>query len=197
MSWNDTRRCRQRQRGAGLRSRERECYAPPGARWPFALASAGRPRAESAVFAGEPRRSPDVSHLQEGAIVVTRERFARGMTVQQYIDQMSMNKERLLAAVASTTIGPADARILERDGATRRVLVITEDWCGAAIASLPFVIKLVEPRPDIETRIFLRDENPDLMDQFLKNGVYRSIPVFVFFDEEMHELARYIERRPA
>ena len=129
--------------------------------------------------------------------MVTKERFAQGMTVQQYIDQMSMNKERLLAALASTTIGPGEARVLDRDGAARRVLVITEDWCGAAIASLPFVIKLVEQRPDVETRIFLRDENPDLMDQFLKNGVYRSIPVFVVFDEQMNELARFIERRPA
>jgi len=45
-------------------------------------------------------------------------------------------------------------------------------------------------------RIFLRDENPDLMDQFLKNGLYRSIPVFAFFDEHMNEVARFIERRP-
>ncbi len=37
----------------------------------------------------------------------------------------------------------------------------------------------------------------DLMDQFLKNGLYRSIPVFVFLDEDMNELARFIERRPA
>jgi len=47
------------------------------------------------------------------------------------------------------------------------------------------------------TRIFLRDENPDLMDQFLKGGVYRSIPVIAFFDEHMNELARFIERRPS
>jgi hypothetical protein len=35
------------------------------------------------------------------------------------------------------------------------------------------------------------------MDQFLKDGRYRSIPVFVFLDEDMQELARFIERRPA
>ncbi len=46
-------------------------------------------------------------------------------------------------------------------------------------------------------RIFLRDANPDLMDQYLKNGLYRSIPVFVFFDEDMNELARFIEQRPS
>jgi hypothetical protein len=133
----------------------------------------------------------------EEAIVVTKERFGQGMTVAEYIAQMSMNKARLLAALDSTALAPRDAQVLERFAATRRILVITEDWCGAAIASLPFVIKLAETVPTIETRIFLRDENADLMDQFLKDGRYRSIPVFVFLDEDMQELARFIERRPA
>ena len=129
--------------------------------------------------------------------MVTKERFGQGMTVAEYIAQMSMNKDRLLAALDSTTIAPGDAQVLARFPATRRMLVLTEDWCGAAIASLPFVIKLAEGTPGIETRIFLRDENSDLMDQFLKDGRHRSIPVFVFFDEDMQELARFIERRPA
>ena len=145
-----------------------------------------------------PRAAP-LKQVESGeeAIVVTKERFGQGMTVAEYIAQMSMNKDRLLAALDSTAIAPRDAQVLERFPATRRILVITEDWCGAAIASLPFVIKLAGGRPGIETRIFLRDENADLMDQFLKDGRYRSIPVFVFFDEDMQELARFIERGPA
>jgi Thioredoxin len=46
-------------------------------------------------------------------------------------------------------------------------------------------------------RVFLRDKNPDLMDQYLNQGLYRSIPVFAFFDENMKEVARFIERPPA
>ena len=129
--------------------------------------------------------------------MVTKERFGEGMSVSEYIDQMSMNKERFLAVLDSTAVAPGDTQVLERFAATRKILVITEDWCGAAIASLPFVVKLIEGKPSIEMRIFLRDENADLMDQFLKNGLHRSIPVFAFFDEDMNELARFIERRPA
>ncbi len=128
---------------------------------------------------------------------MTKERFAQGMTVHQYIDQMSMNQARFVAALDSVAIAAGDVGVLERFAAARRILVITEDWCGAAIASLPFVVKLVEKAPRIEMRIFLRDANPDLMDQYLKNGLYRSIPVFVFFDEDMNELARFIEQRPS
>jgi thioredoxin family protein len=129
--------------------------------------------------------------------VVTKERFRQGMTVREYIDQMSMNKERFLAALDSTMVAPGDTQVLQRFAGTRKILVITEDWCGAALSSLPFVVKLVEGKPSIEMRIFLRDDNADLMDQFLKNGLHRSIPVFAFFDADMNELARFIERRPA
>ena len=129
--------------------------------------------------------------------MVTNEQFAQGMTARQYVDQMSMNKERMLSTLDSTVISAADTRILERYAGTRKILVITEDWCGTSLGSVPFVVKLAEAMPHIEMRIFLRDENPDLMDQFLKGGVYRSIPVIAFFDEHMHELARFIERRPS
>jgi hypothetical protein len=32
------------------------------------------------------------------------------------------------------------------------------------------------------------------MDQYLNRGIFKSIPVFVFFDEDMKEVARFIER---
>ena len=128
--------------------------------------------------------------------MITKERFAQGMTLQEYIDHMSVNRERFVEALDETTIEPAEATLLERMGAVRKVMVISEDWCGTCLAEVPFVAKLVEGKPDIEMRLFLRDANPDLMDQYLKKGLYRSIPVFAFFDEHMHEVARFIERRP-
>jgi len=54
----------------------------------------------------------------------------------------------------------------------------------------------VHGHPRVEMRIFLRDKNPDLMDQYLNQGIYRSIPVFAFFDENMNEVARFLERPP-
>ena len=128
--------------------------------------------------------------------MVTRERFEQGLTLQQYVDHMSVNRERFVDALDEVTIEPADAQILERLAETRRVLVISEDWCGTCLAHVPFVAKLVEGRRDIELRLFPRDANLDLMDQYLKKGRYRSIPVFAFFDGEMNELARFLETRP-
>jgi len=128
---------------------------------------------------------------------MTRERFDQGMTLEQYIDHMSVNRERFVEALEDTTIGPEDTRVLGRLGNVRRVLVLSEDWCGTCLAHVPYVAKLVEGNAGIEMRLFPRDQNLDVMDQYLKKGLYRSIPVFVFFDEHMKEVARFIESRPA
>jgi len=129
--------------------------------------------------------------------VVSKERFEQGMTLQQYIDHMSVNRERFVEALEDVTIRPDEAKILDGLPGARRVLVISEDWCGTCLAHVPFVAKLVEGRADIDMRLFPRDANLDLMDQYLKQGRYRSIPVFAFFDEHMNELARFLETRPS
>ena len=127
---------------------------------------------------------------------VTAQQFAQGMTLPQYLAQMSVNRDRFAQALAATTISEGDAQVLGRLGPRLKLLVITEDWCGTSLAHVPFVARLVDAHPDVEMRIFLRDANPDLMNQYLKHGRYRSIPVFVFFDAQMNEVARFIECRP-
>ena len=126
--------------------------------------------------------------------MITKERFAEGLTLPQYLDQMGMNRDRFVRAFDAAAVRGEDTRVLERLGKATKLLVITEDWCGTSLAYFPGLAKLVEGRPDIDMRIFLRDENPDVMDQFLKRGLYRSIPVFAFFDDDMNELARFIEQ---
>jgi Thioredoxin len=132
-----------------------------------------------------------------GTDVITRERFEQGLTARQYLEQMDLNRERFVRALDAVTLRPEDMQALERSGATRKILVITEDWCGTSLAVLPYVFKLAETDPRVDLRVFLRDQNPDLMDQYLKDGRHRSIPVIVFLDEALAELARFIERRPA
>ena len=128
--------------------------------------------------------------------MVTRERFAQGMTFPQYLDQMGTNKETFVKFLNEIRIRPEDRAALGKLGRKLKCLVITEDWCGDALYNVPVVAKLVEGNPDIEMRVFLRDKNPDLMDQYLNHGLYRSIPVVAFFDEQMNELGRFIERPP-
>jgi hypothetical protein len=126
--------------------------------------------------------------------MLTKERFAQGMTVQQYLDQMGTNKDTFMKFMGEIKINPEDQAALARMGKKLKVMVITEDWCGDALYNVPVLFKLVEGNPDVEVRVFLRDKNPDLMDQYLNKGQFRSIPVFAFLDEGMHEVARLLER---
>jgi len=55
--------------------------------------------------------------------------------------------------------------------------VITEAWCGDAAQNLPWIKKIADYLGN-ELRLILRDENLQIMDQFLTNGG-RSIPKLI------------------
>ena len=129
--------------------------------------------------------------------MVTKEQFKQGMTMDQYLAQMGTNKEKFVEFLSTVKVDGADKGALDKYGKKLNVLVITEDWCGDALYNVPVLAKMVEGNPNIEMRIFLRDKNKELMDQYLNQGMYRSIPVFAFFDENMNEVARLLERPPA
>ncbi len=127
-------------------------------------------------------------------MAITRERFEQGMTIEQYKAQMTQNREAFAANEASATIRPADVAFFQNLPQGVNTLIITEDWCGDALANVPTLAKLAEQTDKLTLRVFLRDQNLDLADQYLKEGKYRSVPVFVFFDQDMRELGHFIER---
>lgn len=75
-------------------------------------------------------------------------------------------------------------------------LVLSESWCGDAAPSLPVMNKIAELNPNIEFKIVLRDENLELMDEFLTNGS-RSIPKLIVFNKEAQEVVGEWGPRPS
>ncbi|MCF6168455.1 thioredoxin family protein [Lutibacter sp.] len=61
-------------------------------------------------------------------------------------------------------------------------LVIAEGWCGDAAQILPVLNKIAQTSAKIDLKIVLRDENPELMNQFLTNG-NQSIPKIIIIDD--------------
>ena len=70
-----------------------------------------------------------------------------------------------------------------------KILVITEPWCGDSTAILPVLQKLFE-KTNINIRILRRDDNLDLMNQFLTNG-NRAIPIILILNEDGNYLGRF------
>lgn len=73
-------------------------------------------------------------------------------------------------------------------GEKLRLVVLAEDWCGDATNTVPILAKWAERAPNIELRILLRDQHPEVMDRYLTSGVARSIPVVIVLTEDMQEL---------
>jgi hypothetical protein len=71
-------------------------------------------------------------------------------------------------------------------GGAWHLLVLSEDWCGDAVNTVPVVAKLAALAPNLDLRVLARDENPDLMDSHL-TGASRSIPVVIALDDEFRE----------
>ena len=66
-------------------------------------------------------------------------------------------------------------------------LVLTESWCGDAAQTLPVINKIAETNEKIDLKVVLRDENEELMNQFLTNGS-KSIPKLIVVDKASNEV---------
>lgn len=109
---------------------------------------------------------------------------------QEMIDYTKLNYSRMKRIIKTTeasdevknSVACFDDKIIW--------LVIAESWCGDAGQNLPVMAKMAEVNPNIELRVILRDENPDLMNQYLTNGG-KSIPKLICLDENLNELGTW------
>ena len=124
---------------------------------------------------------------------ITREHFEQGMTYEQYTAQMVNNRELLMETEHKTKLRIEDLQFFSHLPHVVHVLVLTEDWCRPAARSIPVLARFAAESGKLQLRFFLRDQNLDIMDQYLKDGMYRTIPTFVFFDHELRELGHWQE----
>ncbi|WP_375241691.1 thioredoxin family protein [Lacinutrix sp.] len=75
-------------------------------------------------------------------------------------------------------------------------LVLTESWCGDAAHIMPVINKVAELNNTIDFKVVLRDENLDLMNQFLTNGG-QSIPKLILIDNATNEVVNTFGPRPS
>jgi hypothetical protein len=58
---------------------------------------------------------------------------------------------------------------------------------------MPVAVRIAEAS-GIEIRIFPRDKNVDIMNEFLNRGEFQSIPVIVFYSKDVKYVAHWTER---
>lgn len=122
--------------------------------------------------------------------------FEKGLTKDEYIGLMKVNKEGMAAIYDRFELKEEDKKKLEATQSKKlRVIVLTEDWCGDAKLNNPVLLRLAEAA-NMEVRFVLRDQNLELMDQYLTNGTSRAIPIFIFIDQEGNEVGVWGPRAP-
>jgi hypothetical protein len=127
-------------------------------------------------------------------MTIDRARFDQGLTYDAYKEQMTRNRDRLEENELRIDLSKEDLAAFRALPRPVKVVVLAEDWCGDVLANLPVLGRLAKDSGKLDVRIFLRDQNDDITQRYLNKGQFKSIPVFVFFDDAFRELGHWIER---
>jgi len=92
-----------------------------------------------------------------------------------------MNVKRLERWLAKGELSENTVKIVKAINQPQKWVVLTEAWCGDAAHSIGFISKMADLNPLVTLEWKWRDENLDLMDQFLTNGG-RSIPKLIVYN---------------
>lgn len=127
-------------------------------------------------------------------MAITAERFAQGLTYEEYKAQMTRNQERFAANEKDLPVTPDMLAAFQAVPRPLHVLVSAEDWCPDVIDNLPILGRIARESGKLDVRVFPRDQNLDIADQYLYQGKFRSVPTFVFFDDDFNEVGTFFER---
>jgi hypothetical protein len=131
--------------------------------------------AMSATPAHEPRRTDSL-----------RERYSAAPDFKAMLGSAQKNAELWAAVWRRAEVGEDyQNRVAALEGVWH-LLVLSEDWCGDAVNTVPVIAKLAELSTNTDLRVLARDENLDLMDAHL-TGTARSIPVVIALDANYRE----------
>jgi len=75
-------------------------------------------------------------------------------------------------------------------------VILAEAWCGDVAQNLPVIAKIADLSQNIELKLILRDENLEVMDEYLTDGG-RSIPKLICLDPDTLEELGTWGPRPA
>lgn len=113
--------------------------------------------------------------------------FRKGKSFIEYAKSTEMEE-----TYRNFSLSPQDERFFS--SFTVKVFVISEHWCKDCKREVPLIASIAD-KVGWEMRIFSRDENPHLMEEYATDGK-EIIPVFVFFDRTFTEIGRFIEQAP-
>ncbi len=124
---------------------------------------------------------------------ITQQKFEQGMTTQQYMDQIKVNKDPFVAIYEAVQVPADSAALFSGLSEPLNLAVFTADWCGDAMSTTPSILRLAESTDGLVVNVFNRDEELELSNTFLPEERAGTVPIFVVCDSDMNEVARFVE----
>ena len=122
-----------------------------------------------------------------------KEFFYKGETIKEFLDSLTELADKYQQQISENQLGEDKISNLENLPNNLKVMVIAEPWSGDVLYFFPVLVSMAE-KVNWEVRIFRRDKYPDLILPYRKDGLYHSVPVFVFYDADFKELGHWVER---
>jgi hypothetical protein len=118
--------------------------------------------------------------------LVSAERYLAAPDFHQYVGAGMKNVDFWRAGFRTASVHADLVQRASRLASPWHLLVLSEDWCGDAMSTVPVLAKFAEVVPGMDLRILARDENPDLIASHLTSRT-RSIPVVIALDGDFVE----------
>jgi hypothetical protein len=136
--------------------------------------------------------------MLQATTVVTPARFEQGLRYTDFLAQATVNRDKFELYYKESPLSGEDISFFKKAATSpngpAKILALAEAWCGDVYRELPTIARIAEAT-GMSLRVFLRDENPDIMDEFLSNeGRSRAIPVFAFYTRETRYITHFTER---
>jgi hypothetical protein len=119
-------------------------------------------------------------------VPILRDRYYTGASFEELLGTFEKNVELWQAVWRYARVDDDYVRRVSSLSGSWHLLVLSEDWCGDAVNTVPVVARLAERCPNVDLRVLERDANSDIMDAHL-TGRSRSIPVIIVLDEAYEE----------
>ena len=129
--------------------------------------------------------------------VVTPARYSAGFTYDDYIAQIKVNHDKFeeYTETSKDSLNDDDKAFFTKaaGAGAAKMLVVGEDWCPDVYRGLPVFVRIADTA-GMELRVFPRDENLDIADEFLNRGEFRSIPTVIFYNANGDYQCHWIEK---
>lgn len=111
---------------------------------------------------------------------------------KEFLQYYQLGKTRMNRVDKTYHPDEGQLKKLETKNFTGKILIISEGWCGDAAMIVPVLHAFFG---DDNVRLVYRDENEDLINQYLTNGG-KAIPIVLLLDEKAETVVAHWGPRP-